>query len=161
MDWIDVMRHFAACLAAGLVAMTPAAATEFRCYPPDPAGFYGLAAASPDGYIIVRGRFSFDMDLLPYGGPPTVVANIRPIAARFSGERLGPGGFAPDSFDLTIQPSCIRVTCTYMLAETQVIAFVRQTPEGLVLDADPCLAPVFAADDATAALLIRLAQQVE
>jgi hypothetical protein len=155
------MRPFAACLAAGLVATTPAVATEFRCYPPDPAGFYQIADASPGGYIIVRGRFSFDMDLLPYGGDPTVVPHITPIPARFSGERLGLDGFAPDSFDLIIQPSCIMVTCTYMLAETEVIAFVRQTPEGLVLDADPCLEPVFAADDATAALLIRLSQQIE
>lgn len=45
-----------------------------------------------------------------------------------------------------------------MLADTEVIAFLHQTPQELVLDTDPCLTPVFAPTEDIADELRRLAQ---
>ena len=72
---------------------------------------------------------------------------------------MGADGFAPTpGFDLTILPSCVMVSCPVFGPQANVIAFVRLGSDGPVLDADPCLTPVFAATVDTAALLIRLAQ---
>ena len=50
------------------------------------------------------------------------------------------------------------VSCSVFGPRADVIAFVRLGSDGPVLDADPCLTPVFAATVDTAALLIRLTQ---
>ena len=146
-------RHL--CIALTVIACSPAQATEFRCYPPDPVGFYRATATGDDVYRIVRGRFSFDMQLLPYGGEASVIPVIRDIPARFTGHLLGRDGFvAALGFHLTIEPHCTMVSCPYLEQGTEVIAFVRQAADGPVLDADPCLTPVFAATRAVTDLLV-------
>jgi hypothetical protein len=132
-------------LALCLIPVTQAGATEFRCYPPDPAGYFNAVQASPDQYRIVVGAFDFDPTLMPYGGGAVLLPNIRPIPAHFSGQSFGPDGpGAAVAFDLTILPSCIMVTCASMTPGIQVLAFIRQAPNGPELDADPCGTPLFA-----------------
>jgi hypothetical protein len=138
------MRYLAP-LALCLIPVTQAQATEFRCYPPDPASYFNAVQASPDQYRIVVGQFNFDTALMPYGGGAVLLPNIRPILAHFSGQAFGPDGPGPDvAFDLTILPSCIMVTCATMTPGIERLAFIRQGPDGPVLDADPCSTPLFA-----------------
>ena len=143
------------CLALCLIPVTQAQATEFRCYPPDPAGYFQAVQASPAEYQIVRGRFQFDPALLPKPYMQAGDLRLRPIPAQFVGQVLGPDGFVADtSFDLTLEHYCTMVSCPYLEAGVEVVAFIRLGPEGRVLDADPCLAPVFAATDDTTELLL-------
>ena len=80
--------------------------------------------------------------------------HIRPIPARFSGHSIGlDGPGAEISFELTILPSCIMVTCATMTPGVQVLAFVRQGSDGPVLDVDPCGAPLFAPAAETMSIL--------
>jgi hypothetical protein len=132
-------------LVLSLIPVSAVQATEFRCYPPDPASYFNAVQASRDQYQIVIGQFAFDPDLMPYGGGAVLLPNVRPVPARFTGQAFGPDGPGPDvAFDLTILPSCIMVSCATMTPGVPVLAFVRLAPDGAVLDADPCLTPVFA-----------------
>jgi hypothetical protein len=68
---------------------------------------------------------------------------------------LGAGGFVPvAAFDLTVEPSCIRISCPSFEPGVDVAAFIWQGPDGYVLDADPCLTPLFAPTDETVRLLL-------
>lgn len=142
-------------LALCLIPVTQAHATEFRCYPPDPAGFYRAAAESPRRYRIVRGRFDFDPALLPYGGQLDFIPHVAPFPAHFEGQVLGAAGFGTDiAFDLRIEPSCIMISCPDFAPGAEVVAFVWQEASGYVLDADPCLAPLFAPTEDNVAVLL-------
>ena len=143
-----------ASLALCLIPVTQAGATEFRCYPPDPASYFNAVQASPDQYRIVVGTFDFDPTLMPYGAGAVLLPNVQPIPAHFSGQNFGPDGpGAGLAFDLTILPSCIMVTCATMTQGEQMLAFIRQGPDGPVLDADPCGTPLFAPVPETYAIL--------
>jgi hypothetical protein len=146
-------------LALCLIPVTQAQATEFRCYPPDPEEYFQAVMASPDSYQIVQGQFQFDPALLPFRAGSLLFPKQQPIPARFEGAVLRAGGFAPvPGFDLTILPRCVMVSCPVFEPGVAVIAFVRLGHDGPVLDADPCLSPLFAATEDTAALLIQLTQ---
>ena len=137
-----------------LIPVTQAQATEFRCYPPDPASYFNAVQASPDQYQIMVGTFDFDPTLMPYGGGAVLLPNIRPVPAHFSGHAFGPDGpGAAVGFDLTILPSCIMVTCATMSPGIEKLAFIRQGPDGPVLDLDPCGTPLFAPVAGTFAIL--------
>lgn len=108
---------------------------------------------------MVRGTLQFDPDKLPFGAGSLLFSKVQPIPAHFEGAVPGLDGFVASSgFDLTIQPGCVMVSCPVFEPWAEVIGFVRRGPEGLLLAADPCITPVFAATEATAALLWRLTQ---
>jgi hypothetical protein len=141
-------------LALALAPAGIARATEFRCYPPDPAGYFQAVMASPDSYRIVLGHLSFDPALPPSASAPTVFPPGSPFPARFEGLSFGlDGPGAPTIFDLTVVPSCNVLTCPYLHPGVDALIFVRLSEDGPVIDADPCLTPFFDTAPATLALL--------
>lgn len=137
-----------------LMPVTQASATEFRCYPPDPASYFQAVQASPDQYRIVVGLFDFDPALLPNASGADLFPTVQPIPAQFTGQALGPDGPGADvAFDLTILPSCIMVTCATLTPGLPTLAFLRQAETGPVLDLYPCNTPLFAPMPETLVLL--------
>lgn len=149
-----MIKRAAIALSVTLLSVNSATATEFRCYPSDLTAFFKVALGTTAEYQIVLGKFSFDPGQMPQSRGSLLLPQVVPIPAKFVGHILGINGELTDAaFDLTILPGCIMVTCTAMQPEENVLAFVRITDSGPVLDADPCLTPAFTPLPETIALL--------
>ena len=108
---------------------------------------YGLPEAlhdvstSKDGYIAVTGTLSFEEDKLPFPDwdnqqdtPP-----LTKIKANFKGKVLGRTGFKKSfSTALIINVHCYGPWCAGAKSNKQVLAFLKQSPNGYSLEISPC-----------------------
>lgn len=143
----------AAVLAAHAVA---GPALALSCMRPDPASDFVGADASEDIWIIAEGVLSFDTALLPPRDRGVAPSADIDIPARFSGQSLSGGGFdRPFDATITLRLTCAGPWCG-QAAPGQMIAFLKRTPEGHVLIADPCRTRVYPdASDAVRDQLVR------
>ena len=131
------MIRTALALAASLAANQAAA---LSCIPPDVARTFTEAAKSEDTYMILLGRF----DVPPGALPELDLSDNDPepvsVQAMFRGQQLQADG----SFDgalsvpVLLAQSCAGPWCGQMAQDQRMLAFVRQTETGLVLDVEPC-----------------------
>jgi len=140
------MRLLAFCLS-----VLGAQAQALSCLAVDAVWAFQQAEADPDPIYIVHGQVSFDAALLPQG----VMNEERtpdPIAGTINGMGLTRSGFnAPFDRDVLVQSQCAGPWCGRLAADTTYLMFVRQTPDALVIEVNPCGGTVF--QDPTVAVL--------
>ncbi|MFD2738278.1 hypothetical protein ACFSUD_01715 [Sulfitobacter aestuarii] len=122
-----------------LLAPFPAAA--LTCMPHSLEATYQEAMAAEEIYHVVHGRLTFDPQRLPKVDL-TRQQDIPPLtrlAARLEGMALAEQGFKlPFERDITLEAACYGPWCASAETGQDVLAFVRKTPEGHVLETNPC-----------------------
>lgn len=126
-----------------LIAVSAQPVLALSCLPPDVAETFRFASESEDTYTVLLGRFE------PIGTVPPresydedgVTEELR---ARFQGQGLFATGFAPvQDRDVTMTLSCAGPWCASAPSDGEVLAFVRRTSTGYVLDVGPCYFNIF------------------
>jgi hypothetical protein len=130
-------------LTAALLAAAEAAALS--CAMPDPVQSFRMAQESPERYVVLHGRLTFDESLMPGGfteqpqdgtGVPDMLTD--PVPARFEGFALGLDGFTrPLDTAVTLQPSCLGPWCGAM-GEGVWLLFAQVTEGGYRVAVEPC-----------------------
>lgn len=125
------------------LTLTLGQAHGLSCARSDVAAAYKFVETADDSFVILRGRFSFDAALLP--GPTAPPVDMT-IAAKFDGKLLTGKGFTDDvtSVPTSILLRCVGPWCARMSPGVDYLVFAKQTPDELVLTADPCYQFVFA-----------------
>lgn len=114
----------------------PAAALS--CLRPEVLRSYQEAAAAEEVYVVVSGVLSHDVDSVPEGrnsdSPPLS------FPARLTGAALATDGFtAPFDAEVEVTLSCVSAWCAPPPPQNaSVLAFLRKTEAGLLLDMQPC-----------------------
>lgn len=139
-----------AALLLALFLCLPVSAQALSCIAPDPVADYIAADQSPDLWVLVTGRLTFDETRLPKTDwaqqdrtPPETA-----IPARLRGHSLGPDGFAT-GFDrsVTLRVTCAGPWCGGARSGERYLAFLRKAPEGFVLFAHACPTMLYARPD--------------
>ena len=118
-------------------------AQALSCLRPDVARTFNWVAAAEESFVVLLGEFSFAT------GPLKRRAIQDPQSAEyqasFSGSYLGAEGFQPGPpLDLTMNFMCVGPWCGSLSEdEGPILAFVEQTPDGYVLNVDPCFSTAF------------------
>ncbi len=132
---------------AFLAVMAASPALALSCLAPDPLRSFQEAAAAPETYVVLLGRLDFDPALMPEGGYQDRQDgdDPAPVPARFQGQGLGPGGFAPSSVGaLTLRPTCAGPWCgSVEPAGGEWLLFARQVPGGWEVEVGPCGGMIF------------------
>ncbi|TDL79374.1 hypothetical protein E2L08_10125 [Palleronia sediminis] len=130
-------------LAATAALLTGIAgpALSLSCLAPDVARSFKTAAGSDETYAIVLGAFAFDAATPPFDGTALDEASI---PAQFEGELLAEDGFTRAiSGPITLQVSCETGICGTIASGERVLAFVRESTAGPVVELGPCPQWVF------------------
>ncbi|MFD0858834.1 hypothetical protein [Roseovarius aquimarinus] len=138
----------AAALAAAM-ASGPAAALS--CLPHDLARTFERVNSAAETYVAFNGTLEFDESLLPEVDMADQQATPKEtrIPARISGEALSRVGFnRPFAGPVTLIVECFGPWCAQPPAVGEVLAFLRQDPEGFTLTTDPCGGDAFFGPDA-------------
>ncbi|MEM9579243.1 MAG: hypothetical protein AAF891_01040 [Pseudomonadota bacterium] len=101
---------------------------------------------SPDGYVAAVGTLSYNPAHVPKSHSETLSIDLDEfrIKARFKGKTLGRSGFkTPVDSPVTIELSCFNGWCAFLEPDRQVLAFLKVTPKGYTLAADPCGSDMF------------------
>lgn len=135
----------AAALVLALVLAGPAAALS--CLRPDIDRMWTRAVSSDDTYTVVMGRFDFDAGHLP--NPRGAGQNPTYLPARFAGLTLTQQGFVTSRpVPVTVELRCLGPWCGSLKPGETVVAFLRQTPRGRVVEIGPCGGMVWPDPDA-------------
>jgi hypothetical protein len=130
-----------AIIAAALITMIPLHAYALSCMRPDMVSSYKDHAEAPESYIVVRGKFRFTP---PKPQPIDNTAKPQTVKARFDGVALGKTSFSTSfSRPVTIFLGCAGPWCASAAPDTEVLAFLQKTENGLVLNEGPCPHRVF------------------
>ncbi|KUF10617.1 hypothetical protein [Pseudoponticoccus marisrubri] len=138
------MRSLALLLA--LLASGPAHALS--CIGGDIASAFLSADESPDPWVVIDGRLSFDAALLPKGtfDEGAEAAGPTEIPARIAGRSLGREGFKqPFDQPVTLRVSCAGPWCGSATDAARYVAFLKRTAEGYMAFAGPCGGHLFQA----------------
>lgn len=119
-----------------LVAAQPAFALS--CLAPSVARSAAEAVSAEEIFHIAVGTFAYDEVELPAGD-----ASIEPaetsIPAVFEGRALTQAGFTGEiSGEVILQVECIGPSCGSVPADTDTLAFFRESAGEMVLDVDAC-----------------------
>ncbi|MGC0223296.1 hypothetical protein [Pseudooceanicola nitratireducens] len=116
-----------------MASLSAGTAQALSCLQPDPALSYAEAAASDDAYLVVTGELTHD------AGSGTIQEATQ-MPARIAGHFLKGSGFSePMDIPVTLALSCVSVWCSSAPESgSQVLAFLKETPTGYVLDLPPC-----------------------
>lgn len=133
------MIRVLACLLAVLAGAGQAVALS--CVPPDVAASFQAAAQSERVYVVVHGRLSYDVALLPQP-IENDINNMPPetrIPARLTGKSLAKAGFV-NAFDapVTLNIQCWGPWCGGIDPDVPVLLFVEKTGAGFVMATEPC-----------------------
>lgn len=125
-------------------------ANALSCLRPDAAMTFQSAASSEETYVVLRGSFAFDLDLMPEFDGHSAPQDLPPVAAVFNGKALNSDGFTiPYQTELLLQPTCAGPWCGGMHPTDDAIAFARDNGEGIyVIDLGPCPMWVYEPTDA-------------
>jgi hypothetical protein len=123
-------------------------ASALSCLRPDVARTFQQIAAAEERYVVLLGEFEFRAP------PEQSISNDaqgQQVVAQFTGSSLGAAGFVDTApIELTLQTSCAGPWCGgFPAPETEVLAFVEQTPQGYVLSLGACGGTVFPARTAS------------
>ncbi len=136
------------------LALFATQAGALSCVRPDPIRSFQVASGSQDEYLILKGRFAFDISLLPQSEVSSGLVLPQPVPAQFQGQSLTVDGFTnPINGPITVMPVCIGAFCGGLTPGAEVIAFARKQNNIYVVDTDPCGAWVFTPDSVTEAAL--------
>lgn len=136
------------------LAVIATQASALSCLRPDPIQSFQVAAGAEAEYLILKGKFAFDANLLPQSEVASGLVLPQPVAAEFRGQSLTVDGFTnPLTGLITVMPVCIGAFCGGLTPGVEVIAFARKQDNIYVVDADPCGAWVFTPDAVTEAAL--------
>ncbi len=127
--------------AALALALLPAPALALSCMPYFVENAYHDAETSPDAYVIVYGRLSFDPANLPHvdwehqeDTPPDTG-----FAGHMTGSMLTPEGFSmPFDQEIRINIQCFGPWCGRLVPDIAHLVFLKQTESGFLLETDPC-----------------------
>lgn len=148
------MIRTALLLAALLFGLSAPPAEALSCRRPDVARSFQAADTSPERYVVVLGQLDFDATPPPKtrpGQPP----QPRRLRARLQGRGVTPTGFgAWVDRDITVEITCVSAWCGSVPKFEQMLMFLRQSGNGLTLEAGPC--PQFHFPSPTAADLATL-----
>lgn len=125
-------------IASLIVALGGGPALALSCMRPDVATSYVSAAQSKDAYLVVLGELRHDIP--PIENDLSKETPSLGVAGKFVGKSLSNAEFA-QSVDLDIQMNltCASVWCARLPAQKeQVLAFLKHTAQGYVLDLGPC-----------------------
>ena len=142
------MTHISLLLLATTLAGQAQALT---CIETDVLSEFARAHASPESYVVLQGRLSFDRqhlaDLLASQGPrlsddladgtvsPPVIG---PVPARFEGRSLGARGFTqPVAAAVTLGASC-SMGCALVEPGEELLLFARPTEAGYQVTISDC-----------------------
>ncbi len=116
-----------------MASLSAGSAQALSCLQPDPARSYAQAAASDEAYLVVTGELTHD------AGSGTIQEATQ-VPARITGHFLQGSAFSePMDIPVTLALSCVSVWCSSAPESgTQVLAFLKETPRGYVLDLPPC-----------------------
>jgi hypothetical protein len=129
-------------------------AGALSCLPTNPIKSFQMATEAAAEYLILKGRFTFDISLLPQPEVASGLVLPQPVPAQFDGQSLTVDGFTnPISGPITVMPICLGAFCGGLTPQTEVIAFARKQDNVYIVDADPCSAWVFIPDSVTEAAL--------
>lgn len=128
-------------LAAALSLSLASQAQALSCIRPDIVQSYKDHAEATDSYVVVRGKFRFTP---PKSRSDENNPKEQRIKARFEGVALSQRRFDTSfSRPVDIIFGCAGPWCGSVIPDTEAIAFVQQTDNGLVLDEGPCPWRVF------------------
>ena len=140
-------RSLVAALCLGLAALLPEPSLALSCLKPDIDRMWTRATQAPDRYTVVLGQFDFDARALPRkrGDRPTPTY----VPARFSGQGLTSDGFTTAMrMNVALEVRCAGPWCGDLVPGQEVIAFLRQRPDGWVAELGPCGGMVWPKPDA-------------
>ena len=136
-----------ALIAALLAALLPAQASALSCLRPEIDALWTRATEGEARYTVALGRLDFNAASLPQTGD----ARPRPVylPARFTGNGLTQQGFdAPMSLNVALEVRCIGPWCGSATPGQELVAFLRQQPDGWVVELAPCGGMVWPEPDA-------------
>jgi hypothetical protein len=135
--------------AALLAVVAGGPALALSCMPADPARTFQRADADAARYSVLLGTFDFAPLDRPRGAfAPNADEQTR--RARFSGQALGNGGFAPTSDrEVRLAFSCTGQWCGTLDPGTRLLAFARHGTGGLTVTLGPCDSWIFEDPDQT------------
>jgi hypothetical protein len=134
--------------AALLALLLPAQASALSCLRPEIDALWTRATGGEARYTVALGRLDFDAGGLPQTG---VGAAAQPVylPARFTGNGLSQQGFdTPMSLNVALEVRCIGPWCGSATPGQELVAFLRQHPEGWVVELAPCGGMVWPEPDA-------------
>lgn len=131
---------------AFFAAALPLPAAALSCLPHSLEGAYQRVAADEAEYIVVHGRLTFDAALLPEVDmsrqaetPPRTA-----VPARLEGMSMTRRGFeVPFEQALTLDVHCYGPWCGSAATGQDILAFVRRSEDGYVLETNPCGGDLF------------------
>ena len=133
------MTRLPGLLTLSLALLLPVEAAALSCLRPDVRRTFSELAARPEAYVVVTGTLAFDPARLPRTDHVTRPPEATRIPARLTGGSLTRDGFTrPYTADITLEVGCLAGWCGSLPADTEVLAFVEQTPEGQRLRIDAC-----------------------
>lgn len=126
-------------IAATFISLVVQPAFALSCIRPDPLLSYTQARDADEVYVVVKGAFT------PLG-PPVPVGNegASRMAARLTGEALGPDGFTvPFDAEVTVDTICYGPWCGSEMPAGEILAYVESTSSGAVIENNACGGFVF------------------
>ena len=130
------MKHLIALIA---LCLTAHPAFALSCIPADPRADFQAADASPEKYIVVHGKISFDDKDVPQRDPNDFAPKDHVVTAQFQGQSLNQRGFVtPFSAPFKLTFACLASWCGGLPNNRTVLAFLRQTAAGYDLAVGPC-----------------------
>lgn len=125
-------------------------AQALSCLPPDVARTFTWASKADERFVVLLGRFTHDADpLVPGSGSEKTTLEV---AGTFNGQYLGADGFtnAP-TLDVQLNMNCLGPWCGTLGNDEELLAFIKVTEAGYILDLDLCYSTTFAPSPENAA----------
>jgi hypothetical protein len=120
--------------------LVPWPAFALSCLPPSVERSYAQAAAAAEDYVVVHGRLTLDMDMLPRSRlsdqqPPEMTW----INGALVGKSLSQSGFkVPFDHKITLEVACLGPWCGSAQNGEDILAFVRKDGADYALEINPC-----------------------
>ncbi len=135
-------------LLMGSTLLMATSASALTCAPPDPFRSFAMAQESPERYVVLYGRLSFDPAALPDGpelpAPGASETALDPVEARFDGHALGRDGFTRAvSSSVLLRPVCLGQFCASIEPGEGWLLFAQPSNGSYTLDVEPCSAWAF------------------
>jgi hypothetical protein len=129
-------------LWAAILAVSASEASALSCRFGDGAAAFGAAEANGATFTAAIGTIRWaSSETATHGGGLMMEfeGQEHDVAARFSGEIMKPNGERlPIEQNLRVQSSCINGDCGYASDQGEMLTFLHETGDGLVMYAWPC-----------------------
>lgn len=135
--------------ALALALLAPVQAAALSCIKPEVSRSFAQVASSDDSYVILKGALTFDAALLPKSDSDPLPESTT-LPARLTGHILTQEGFVnPVDVLIDYNAICQAAWCGGGTSGEDVVAFVRETEKGLLLEVEPCGGRIFPVNEET------------